>query len=141
SDRHLPGRPEDHLIRTAATPAPGSQARISTVMIIGETQMAEVLVLVEHADGAIKKVSTELLTAARSLGTPAAVVLGPAGTGDKLAVAVTAAGAEMIYVGESEAVDGFLVTPKVDVLAGLAEQAAPAAIQLAATAEGKEVAG
>ncbi len=47
--------------------------------------MAEVLVLVEHAEGALKKVSTELITAARALGEPSAVVTGPAGTADKLA--------------------------------------------------------
>ena len=38
--------------------------------------MAEVLVLVEHADGAPKKVTAELITAARVLGEPAAVVRG-----------------------------------------------------------------
>ena len=32
--------------------------------------MAEVLVLVEHADGDVKKVTFELLTLARSLGEP-----------------------------------------------------------------------
>ena len=37
--------------------------------------MSEVLVLVDHVDGEVKKVSYELLTAARRLGTPAAVVL------------------------------------------------------------------
>ncbi|MFI9509831.1 electron transfer flavoprotein subunit alpha/FixB family protein [Nocardia sp. NPDC052566] len=103
--------------------------------------MAEVLVLVEHADGAIKKVSTELLTAARALGTPAAVVLGTAGTGEKLADALAAAGAEKIYVAESDDVENYLVTPKVDVLAGLVEAVAPAAVIVAATAEGKEVSG
>ncbi|WP_327120284.1 electron transfer flavoprotein subunit alpha/FixB family protein [Nocardia sp. NBC_01730] len=103
--------------------------------------MAEVLVLVEHADGAIKKVSTELLTAARALGEPAAVVLGAAGTGEKLADALTAAGAEKIYIAESDDVENFLVTPKVDVLAGLTESASPAAVIVAATAEGKEVSG
>lgn len=103
--------------------------------------MAEVLVLVEHADGAIKKVSTELITAARTLGTPAAVVLGTAGTGEKLADALAAAGAEKIYVAESDDVDNYLVTPKVDVLAGLVEAASPAAVIVAATAEGKEVSG
>ena len=35
--------------------------------------MAEVLVLVEHAEGALKKVTAELITAARTLGDPAAV--------------------------------------------------------------------
>ncbi|MFF2086115.1 electron transfer flavoprotein subunit alpha/FixB family protein [Nocardia sp. NPDC058176] len=103
--------------------------------------MAEVLVLVEHADGAVKKVSTELLTAARTLGEPAAVVAGPAGTADKLAAALTAAGAEKIYVAESDDIEGFLVTPKVDVLAALVDSAAPAAVLVAATAEGKEVSG
>ncbi|MFE7798111.1 electron transfer flavoprotein subunit alpha/FixB family protein [Nocardia sp. NPDC057440] len=103
--------------------------------------MAEVLVLVEHADGAIKKVSTELLTAARALGEPAAVVLGSAGTGEKLADALAAAGAEKIYIAESDDVENFLVTPKVDVLAALSESASPAAVIVAATAEGKEVSG
>ena len=103
--------------------------------------MAEVLVLVEHADGALKKVSTELLTAARALGEPSAVVTGPAGTADKLADALAAAGAEKIYVAESDDIDGFLVTPKVDVLAALVDSAAPAAVLVAASAEGKEVSG
>lgn len=103
--------------------------------------MAEVLVLIEHADGAVKKVSTELLTAARALGEPSAVVTGPAGTADKLAAALAAGGAEKIYVAESDDIEGFLVTPKVDVLAGLVDSAAPAAVLVAATAEGKEVSG
>ncbi|NUS44572.1 MAG: electron transfer flavoprotein subunit alpha/FixB family protein [Mycobacteriaceae bacterium] len=103
--------------------------------------MAEVLVLVEHSEGAVKKVSTELITAARHLGSPSAVVLGAAGTADKLSDALAAAGAEKIYVAESADVDNYLVTPKVDVLASLVESASPAAVLVAATAEGKEVSG
>ncbi|NLU82054.1 electron transfer flavoprotein subunit alpha/FixB family protein [Rhodococcus sp. HNM0569] len=103
--------------------------------------MAEVLVLVEHAEGALKKVSTELLTAARALGEPSAVVAGPAGTADGLADALAAAGAEKIYVAESDDVDGFLITPKVDVLASLVESVSPAAVLTAASVEGKEVSG
>ncbi|KZF10699.1 MULTISPECIES: electron transfer flavoprotein subunit alpha/FixB family protein [unclassified Rhodococcus (in: high G+C Gram-positive bacteria)] len=103
--------------------------------------MAEVLVLVEHVEGTLKKVSTELITAARALGEPSAVVTGPVGTTDKVADALTEAGAEKIYAAESDAVDGFLVTPKVDVLSALAESVSPAAIFTAATIEGKEVAG
>ena len=38
--------------------------------------MAEVLVLVEHADGEVKKVTSELLTLARRLGEPSAVLVG-----------------------------------------------------------------
>ncbi|MCW2567944.1 MAG: electron transfer flavoprotein subunit alpha, partial [Mycobacterium sp.] len=38
--------------------------------------MAEVLVVVEHLEGAPKKVTFEMLTAARALGEPSAVVFG-----------------------------------------------------------------
>jgi electron transfer flavoprotein alpha subunit len=103
--------------------------------------MAEVLVLVEHAEGALKKVSTELITAARVLGEPSAVVVGAEGTAAGLTDGLKAAGAAKIYVAESADVDSYLVTPKVDVLAALTESAAPAAVVIAATAEGKEVAG
>ncbi|WP_280397908.1 electron transfer flavoprotein subunit alpha/FixB family protein [Nocardia carnea] len=103
--------------------------------------MAEVLVLVEHADGAVKKVTTELLSAAATLGEPSAVVLGAPGTADKLSDALAAAGAAKIYIAESDDVENYLVTPKVDVLAGLVESAAPAAVLVAASAEGKEVSG
>ncbi|MGB3772719.1 MAG: electron transfer flavoprotein subunit alpha/FixB family protein [Rhodococcus sp. (in: high G+C Gram-positive bacteria)] len=103
--------------------------------------MAEVLVLVEHADGALKKVTHELLTAARALGEPSAVVTGAAGTTDKIADALAESGAAKIYVAESDDVTGFLITPKVDVLASLVESASPAAVIAAATIEGKEVAG
>ena len=45
--------------------------------------MAEVLVLVEQdAEGALKKVTNELITAARALGTPSAVVVGAPGGAD-----------------------------------------------------------
>ncbi|MGH8894117.1 MAG: electron transfer flavoprotein subunit alpha/FixB family protein, partial [Actinomycetes bacterium] len=38
--------------------------------------MAEVLVLVEHSDGEVKKVTGELLTLASRVGEPAAVLIG-----------------------------------------------------------------
>ena len=103
--------------------------------------MAEVLVLAEHAEGALKKVSAELITAARALGEPAAVVVGAPGTAEPLVEGLKAAGAAKIYVAESDDVDKYLITPVVDVLAALAESNAPAAVLLAATADGKEIAG
>jgi electron transfer flavoprotein alpha subunit len=103
--------------------------------------MAEVLVLVEHAEGALKKVTAELLTAARVLGEPAAVVVGPPGAAAPLIDGLKAAGAQKIYVAESDTVENYLITPTVDVLASLAESSAPAAVLLAATYDGKEVAG
>jgi len=104
--------------------------------------MAEVLVLVEHHDGAISKVTGELLTAAARLGTPAAVVVGKPGTAESLAGELGALGAATVYAAESDEAAGFLVTPAVAGLAAATAVAgAPAAILLAATVEGREVAG
>lgn len=102
--------------------------------------MAEVLVLVEHADGALKKVSTELLTAARAVGEPSAVVTGPVGTADALADELAAAGAEKIYVAEGDDVVNYVVTPKVAVLESLVASTGATVVITAATIEGKEVA-
>jgi electron transfer flavoprotein alpha subunit len=102
--------------------------------------MAEVLVLVDHVDGEVKKVTLELLTAARALGEPSAVVVGPTGTAAKAKEALAGHGAAKVYVAESDDAAGYLVTPKVDVLAGLAGEVSPAAVLLASSAEGKEVA-
>jgi electron transfer flavoprotein alpha subunit len=103
--------------------------------------MAEVLVLVEHFEGAVKKVTAELITAARALGEPAAVVIGAPGTAAPLVDDLKAAGAAKIYVAESADAEGYLITPFVDVLASLVESATPAAVLLAANADGKEIAG
>jgi len=103
--------------------------------------MAEVLVLVEHAEGALKKVSAELITAARALGEPSAVVVGTPGAAAPLVDGLKEAGAAKVYVAESDDAANYLVTPAVDVLAGLAESAAPAAVLVAASADGKEIAG
>jgi electron transfer flavoprotein alpha subunit len=103
--------------------------------------MAEVLVLAEHAEGALKKISAELITAARVLGEPAAVVVGKPGTAEPLIEGLKAAGAAKIYVAESDDAENYLITPQVDVLASLAESATPAGVLLSASADGKEIAG
>ena len=99
--------------------------------------MSEVLVLVETADGAVKKVSQELLTLARAVGEPAAVVaeagIDPA--------ALSEYGAETIYVAEAPELNDYVVGPKVDLLAQLVAEKAPAAVLIPSTAEGKEIAG
>ncbi len=101
--------------------------------------MAEVLVLVDHVEGEIKKSTFELLTAARALGEPSAVVVGAAGTAGKLADGLKAHGAEKIYVAETDR-DDFL-SPEVDVLAALVGSASPAAVLIGVSADGKEIAG
>ncbi|MGE5289286.1 MAG: electron transfer flavoprotein subunit alpha/FixB family protein [Micromonosporaceae bacterium] len=101
--------------------------------------MAEVLVLAEHANGEVKKVTSELLTLARRFGEPAAVWVGEgaeAGTG-KLAEF----GAAKVYVAGDPELSNYVVAPKVEVLAHLVAEKSPAAVLVAATGEGKEVAG
>ena len=103
--------------------------------------MAEVLVVVEAADGQLKKATLELLTAARVIGEPSAVVLGAPGTADAVAGALAEAGAEKIYVAESEDVAEYSVAPKAELLAQLVAEKSPVAVLLASSSEGKEVAG
>jgi electron transfer flavoprotein alpha subunit len=103
--------------------------------------MAEVLVLVEHAEGKPKKVTAELLTAAKVLGEPSAVVVGTPGTAEPMVNDIKAAGADKIYVAEADFVDDYLLVPQVDVLASLVESTGPAGVLLAASADGKEIAG
>ncbi|MEN3307272.1 MAG: electron transfer flavoprotein alpha subunit [Micromonosporaceae bacterium] len=103
--------------------------------------MTEVLVVVEHSGGAVKKVTLEMLTLARTLGEPAAVVLGGAGTAGPLTAKLGEFGAAKVYVAESGELDGYLVAPKVSVLAALVRDASPGAVLLASTQEGKEIAG
>jgi electron transfer flavoprotein alpha subunit len=100
--------------------------------------MAEVLVLVDHVDGAPKKVSYELLTLARTLGEPSAVLLGKGASA--AAEKVAAFGAVKVYVCEAEELDAYLVAPKAAVLAQLITEKSPVAVLVPANAEGKEVA-
>jgi electron transfer flavoprotein alpha subunit len=101
--------------------------------------MAEVLVLVDHVDGENKKSTFELLTAARALGEPSAVVVGPAGTAGKLAEGLKAHGAAKVYVAETDSAD--FLTPQVSVLASLVASKEPVAVLIGVSADGKEIAG
>ena len=88
--------------------------------------MSEVLVLVDHAEGAVKKPTYELLTIARQLGEPSAVFIGDAAQGAEVAEKVKAYGAEKVYVVDDTQIKGYLVAPKAEALQQLAEQASSA---------------
>jgi electron transfer flavoprotein alpha subunit len=103
--------------------------------------MTEVLVLVDHMDGEIKKSTYELLTAARALGEPSAVVVGAPGTAGKFTDGLKAHGAAKIYVAESDEAEKYLGGVEVAVLASLIERVSPAAVVIAGSADGKEIAG
>src|SRR5665811_382251 len=88
--------------------------------------MAEVLVLVDHVDGAVRKTTLEMLTIARRLGEPSAVFIG-AGL-DAAKEALAQHGAEKIYRLDSADFDDYVVAPKSEVLAQLVVAASPAAV-------------
>jgi electron transfer flavoprotein alpha subunit len=101
--------------------------------------MATVLVLVDAAGDVVKKTTLELLTAARSLGEPAAVVLGP-GQAAALSAVLAEYGAATIYAVAGAEFDQYLVAPKAEALAAVAAQATPAAVLVSSTPENKEIA-
>jgi electron transfer flavoprotein alpha subunit len=101
--------------------------------------MAEILVLVEHSGDAVKKVSGELLTLARKFGEPAAVWTGPGAEGGRERLAEF--GAAKVYVAAGQEYDDYVVAPKAELLASLVADKSPAAVLVASTAEGREIAG
>ncbi|MFF9040586.1 electron transfer flavoprotein subunit alpha/FixB family protein [Streptomyces sp. NPDC014892] len=107
--------------------------------------MSEVLVVVDHAEGEVKKPTYELLTIARRLGEPSAVFFGSPDQGQAVAEKVKRYGAAKVYVVDDAQIKGYLVAPKAEALQQLAEKSIAewgvAAILLPSTFENKEVAG
>jgi electron transfer flavoprotein alpha subunit len=103
--------------------------------------MSEVLVLVDHVDGAVRKPTYELLTIAKRLGEPSAVFIGEGGKGAEVAEKVKKYGAEKVYVVDDTQIKGYLVAPKAEALQQVAEKVSPAAILIPSNVEGKEIAG
>src|SRR5450755_1188976 len=103
--------------------------------------MAQVLVLVDHVEGSVRKTTTELLTIARRLGEPAAVFIGKGY--DQAAGTLAEFGAVAVYQIEGD-VEDYLVVAKAEAIAAAAEQAGGAsslaAILIASSNEGKEIA-
>ncbi|WP_327675981.1 electron transfer flavoprotein subunit alpha/FixB family protein [Kitasatospora sp. NBC_00458] len=102
--------------------------------------MAEILVLVDHADGAVRKPALELLTLARRIGEPSAVVLGAGAAAAAIAAKAAEYGAAKVYTADGAEFADQLVVPKVDALAQIAKAAEAAAVLVTSSGEGKEVA-
>jgi len=101
--------------------------------------MAEILVLAEHDGETVKKVTTELLTLARAHGEPSVVWTGDGAEGGRARLAEF--GTAKVYVADSGDYADYVVAPKAELLAQLVAQKAPAAVLVAATSEGREIAG
>ncbi len=101
--------------------------------------MAEILVLAEHVDGDVKKVTLELITLARRFGEPSVVWTGPGAEAGQARCAEF--GAARVYVAAAEVFDDYVVAPAAELLAQLVREKSPALVLLAGTAQGKEIAG
>jgi electron transfer flavoprotein alpha subunit len=95
--------------------------------------MPRVLVLVEHEEGATKKVTYEMLTKARDLGEPVAVFVGEGL--DAAREGLARHGATAVYAAGG---DNRLAGPLTGALAAAADRAEPAAVLVAATPLGKD---
>ncbi|ROQ76664.1 electron transfer flavoprotein alpha subunit apoprotein [Streptomyces sp. CEV 2-1] len=100
--------------------------------------MAEVVVFVDHVDGAVRKPTLELLTLARRIGEPVAVALG-AGAGETAGV-LAGHGAVRVLTSEASQYADYLVVPKVDALQAACAVVSPVAVLVPSSAEGKEIA-
>lgn len=99
--------------------------------------MAQVLVVIDHADGEVRKASLEHLTLARRLGEPVAVVFGA----DSAPEVLGEYGAtEVLLIGGADVTD-YLVAPQAEVLAGLVAERSPVAVLLPSSTDGREIAG
>jgi electron transfer flavoprotein alpha subunit len=101
--------------------------------------MPEVLIVAEHADSHVSKPAFELLTLARRIGDPVVVVFGEAD--DTVAKALGEYGATRVLTVSDPAVNDYLVAPKAEALAQIADSLQPVAILITSTPEGKEIAG
>jgi electron transfer flavoprotein alpha subunit len=101
--------------------------------------MTEVLVLAERdASGEIKKVTLELLTAARRLGEPSVVWTGPGAEAAQGRLAEY--GAVKVYAADSPDFAGYVTAPAAELLAKLVNEKSPVAVLVAGTNDAKETA-
>ena len=107
--------------------------------------MSEVLVVVDHGDGAVAKPTLELLTLARRIGDPIAVVFGDvegaAEITQTLAGPLAKYGAIAVLIVDDPATAEFLVAPKAEALDQIASERRPAAVLISSSPEGNEIAG
>jgi len=101
--------------------------------------MSEVLTVAEQVDSHVSKPALELLTLARRLGEPIAVVFGE--TDETVAKTLGEYGAtRVLFVADSSLAE-YLIAPKAEALAQVAADMDLAAILITSTPEGKEIAG
>jgi electron transfer flavoprotein alpha subunit len=101
--------------------------------------MTEILVLAEHVDADVKKVTLELITLARRFGEASVVWTGPGAEEGQARLAEY--GATRVYVAADSVYDDYVTNPAAELLAQLVKEKSPALVLVAGNAQGKEVAG
>ena len=101
--------------------------------------MPQVLVVADAVDGSAPKPALELLTLARRIGSPSAVVFGP--YAERAVETLASHGAEHVYLVKDHRMLDHLVVPKVEALEQITRQigADLTAVLLTASPEGKEI--
>ena len=100
--------------------------------------MAKVLVFIDNPGLALKKVSLELLTIARSLGEPVVAFNGELHNG--VAAALAAYGAQTLYFPSATDLDDYLVGPKASYLADAVQTSGATVVLTENSAEAREIA-
>jgi electron transfer flavoprotein alpha subunit len=100
--------------------------------------MSDVVVVAELVDGHVAKPTLELLTLARRIGSPVAVLFADASAA---AARLGEYGAGQVLTVTDPAVEEYLVAPKAEALAQIVAERSPAAVLITSSAEGKEIAG
>ena len=101
--------------------------------------MSEVLIVADQVDSHVSKPALELVTLARRLGEPVAVVFGE--TDETVSKTLAEYGATRVLFVADPAFTDYLVAPKAEALAQIASNVGVAAILISSTPEGKEIAG
>lgn len=99
--------------------------------------MSNVIVVAEVADGNVAKPTLELLTLARRLGEPTAVVFGAAAD---VAATLGEYGAAAVVEIDDPAISEFLVAPRAEALHQLVDAKQPTAVLLTSSLDNKEIA-
>jgi electron transfer flavoprotein alpha subunit len=87
--------------------------------------MSYVLVLADHVDGVVKKVTFELLTLARTLGEPVAVLVGAGSNADAAVASLGEYGATRVFVADAPELSAHPVAPVAELLAQVAGDVVP----------------
>jgi electron transfer flavoprotein alpha subunit len=100
--------------------------------------VSEILVLVELTPSGVRKATLELLTLARRLGEPSALVCGDAT--DEVVAALAEYGATTVYAVPTPEIEEYLSLPKAEAVVTVVQRSQPAAVLVTSGPEGKDVA-